>query len=431
MRNVFLSAACAAAVLGAPALAQADPQACLGLRDAMARAAQLDPSVDIGLAERDRAQADLDEARGLFHPQLSAFGRAGVGDTGLVDSQIENQLGLQVSQRIWDFGDARHARASASASLQAGEEAVAQARIAAAEDAGSAYLGLLETRARLDAVSERAAFFQRQLDALDGAPEGATTRSERAEVAARLATAQATELDTRLTARQFERRLLTLTGDPRAACGEDGAALTLDTLVAPMTELESARQRALGSNAELRRLEAEARSASSAAERERRNRLPEIALVGRVSYIYDDVLDEFDYRDRIGIDVSVPLYTGAALNASRRRADADAGRLDARMRDVRRLLIEEVEISLQRLASLEAQLIRLETAQEQAALQLGAALEEFDAGARTLPELIEVRLDYEQAVLDLITVRFDRQRTQLRLASLGASVVTREDADPF
>lgn len=429
LRRIFLAGAAGLTVC-APSFAASggfQPQGCLALPEAMALAAETDPGVDLGRAQREDALADLAEARSLRRPQLAAFAQSGIGDTGLIDSAIENQAGLQLSQRLIDFGDSRYARRAARAAVEAGDFAIAAARGGAAEETGEVYLGLLETEARLGAVSERAAFFQRQLDALDGAPPGSSTRTERAEVAARLAAAQAAELEARLLAHQFARQLLTLTGASASVCGEDWAEIALAELAEPLRDPASALALATEGNPAIRRLEAEVRSAEAAAERERRNRLPAIELVGIASYTYDQTTDDFDFRDRVGVDVSVPLYAGEALKAQRRRARAEASRIEAQLRDAQRLLTEEVEISLQRIRSLEAQIIRLENAEAQAALQLAAAEEEFDAGVRTLPELVEVRLDFEQAVLDLISVRFAFLRAQLRLGALTGTVLPESD----
>ncbi len=51
-------------------------------------------------------------------------------------------------------------------------------------------------------------------------------------------------------------------------------------------------------------------------------RLPVVGLVGIVSYVYDDGSEDWDTRDRVGVDVSVPLYTGSALGARNDRARA-------------------------------------------------------------------------------------------------------------
>jgi len=78
------------------------------------------PTVAIAQADLDVAQAELIDAKSLRRPQVSAFTRSGFGDEGLVNTAIENQVGLRASQRIFDFGDSRLAREAAE------EEIIAQ-----------------------------------------------------------------------------------------------------------------------------------------------------------------------------------------------------------------------------------------------------------------------------------------------------------------
>ena len=99
-----LSVAILATTLG---VAGASAQVCDPLIDSMRIASETAPEVSVAQARVQRAEADLAEARSLRRPQLSTFGRSGVGDTGLTTNQNDNQVGLRLSQRVFDFGDAR------------------------------------------------------------------------------------------------------------------------------------------------------------------------------------------------------------------------------------------------------------------------------------------------------------------------------------
>jgi len=126
----------------------------------MAQSARRDPSVLLAQAERVAADADLAEARSLYRPQVSTFARTGVGDVGLVDSALQNQIGLRASQRVYDFGDARFAREAAQFSQTATRYAEEEAKTEAALQTGIAALNALEAQERIAISQERASYFE-------------------------------------------------------------------------------------------------------------------------------------------------------------------------------------------------------------------------------------------------------------------------------
>jgi len=162
-----------------------------------------------------QAEAELTEARSLFQPQVSAFGRSGVGDVGVVDSAIQNQLGLRVSQRLFDFGDAKYARQIASFNIDASESDIRQTQIQAVQQSGLFFLSLMEAREQLEITKQRRDYFQRQLSAVNELLQrGGSTRSERANVAAELAETEAFVLELEFLQEQAATRLFIATGTP-------------------------------------------------------------------------------------------------------------------------------------------------------------------------------------------------------------------------
>ncbi|MEL6259221.1 MAG: TolC family protein, partial [Pseudomonadota bacterium] len=176
-----------------------NPSVCLAFDDALTAAADNDPAVDIARADLANAQAGLEEARSLYRPQLSAFARTGVGDTGLVDSQFENQFGFRASQRVFDFGDAGLARRATREGVNARKSDVLGARDEAALSAGVAFLNWSRATEQLAATAERGAYFERQLEAVEEAlAEGGATVVDRAEVASEKAAAEAARFELEL-----------------------------------------------------------------------------------------------------------------------------------------------------------------------------------------------------------------------------------------
>jgi outer membrane protein TolC len=90
--------------------------------------------------------------------------------------------------------------------------------------------------------------------------------------------------------------------------------------------------------------------------------------------------------------------------------------------DAERRLKENTEITVRRIKSLEKQLrARLEV-EKQTRLQFEAAEIEQAAGTRTLRELIDIRLEFEQAGLEVIRTRYDSLRQRLQLLALTAQL---------
>jgi len=171
-------------------------QSCLSFDDVLKLSAQRDPNVLISRAQQSEADADIKDAKSLFRPQISAFGRSGFGDTGVVDSSISNQIGLRASQRIFDFGDSKYARQAASAGFEASQEETRQAGLDAAQRAGFSYLELAEAQEQIQLTTHRRDYFKRQLASIDSLlTRGAATRTERAAVASQLADAEAFVLE--------------------------------------------------------------------------------------------------------------------------------------------------------------------------------------------------------------------------------------------
>jgi len=69
---------------------------------------------------------------------------------------------------------------------------------------------------------------------------------------------------------------------------------------------------------------------------------------------------------------------------------------------------------------LQSQLLSRQDVEEQTRLQFEAAEIEQKAGAKTLRDLVEIRLEYEQAGFQRIRTKYDLMRQQLQLLTLTA-----------
>ena len=248
-------------LVGPPAGPSESALECLSIDQAMSLSAARDPNARIAEAERASADADLREARSLFRPQISAFTRAGFGDVGLVDSTLQNQVGLRASQRVFDFGDARFAKRAARFAQEASGYATAQARLDAAQGTGSAGLEALEMSERITVSQERALYFERQLASIDALlSEGGATRTERANAASRLAEANAILLELEFQRERASQRVLIDTGLATQVCSNEKQLDFLLQSVAVFPDDASAISSALAQNPTARVIENEIKS---------------------------------------------------------------------------------------------------------------------------------------------------------------------------
>ncbi len=425
MKTSFLTAICTVMSLAAAPL-NANAQSadtCMGVGEAMQLSASNDPGVATNQARNREAIASVDEARSLFKPQISAFARSGLGDVGLIDSAIQNQIGLSASQRLFDFGDAKLARQSAQFSVAATNQDVRLARQQAAQRATSAMLEMAQAQEAIELTRDREAFFRDQLEAVQAALEnGGATVSERAEVAAQVANAQAFFLDLQEQRDNAQTVLTIETGSIAVSC-ERPLIEAEFTVIAEMPEtVDVLLENALNDAPELQGLEARARSLSAQSERQRRERLPIISVVGSAAYSSQGSNGNFELQERIGLDVSVPIFTGDAIRARGRGASAREAAAKSEVAQRRRELEQDVRTTYRRVLSLRAQEIAAQEFEDRSAELLEFAEIEYASGTRTLPDLIEVRIEYEEAALRRVGVKFARYNQMLQLMSLSGKV---------
>jgi len=70
----------------------------------------------------------------------------------------------------------------------------------------------------------------------------------------------------------------------------------------------------------------------------------------------------------------------------------------------------------------QGQLMSRETVEHHKSIEFSAAETEFQKGVRTLRDLIDTRLDYEEATLARIQTEFELRRRKLELLTLTASL---------
>jgi outer membrane protein len=396
---------------------------CLAFGESLRIAAERAPEVDGARALQVQAEADLREAESLRWPQLSTFARSGMGDSGLTGSQIDNQVGVQVSQRVMDFGDARLARYAALASVYQHSYNILDQQMQAASTVAEAYLSKLEAEEMVAVISERRVYFGRQQTAVDALlARGGATRAESAQVAAQLAESEADVLELIFQVESASTRIAEFTGRPADLCDVESAGHVMDTYLAGLDTIDLVVDAALSQHPQIGARRYAINNLEARMQRERLSRLPVVEVVGIASYTYDDFREDWDFRDRVGVDVSIPLLSGNAIGARRDRINAQLSYEQSNLRALQRAVREDAEVTFRRTISLHSQLVRREAVAQSQRDYFEAISGEFEFGLGTLPDLIRARLDYERATLDVVSARYALLRQKLGLMQLTAQM---------
>jgi outer membrane protein TolC len=377
---------------------------CLTFDSAIALALARSPEIGLASAQASRAEADLRAAKSTARPQLSTFLRTQAGDNNLTGAGLENSAGLRLSQRVFDFGIGGIEKRSARAALAARGFDVASARTDAALDTMLALIGMAEIAARMDVTAEREAYFARERSGVaEALTLGGATRSELAEIEARLADAAADRLELTFERDRLSAALSRQVGTPAPLCS--GALAQLDAT--PDMGIVEAVNAALTANPRIGAAAQQLAADEAQAQRARRNRLPVIEIVGIASYARDNIPGgDFGLRERVGIDVTIPLVTGGRLQADQQRSAADVQARSSELQRLRLEIAEQVEVAARRIVSLRGQLAQREQVVARQGEQFLAAESEFAEGLRTLPDLVEDRLELESVRIEAVATRF-------------------------
>ena len=240
--------------------------------------------------------------------------------------------------------------------------------------------------------------------------------------------AEAARIDLEFVQERFATLLAIAVRRADLPCDPDDTQSTLARLMPQFENAAGLVDRVLARSPAVAALRRSADSSTAAAEREKSARLPVISAVGISSYAIDEIGRSGEFRNRLGIDVSVPLYSGRAQTARIEAARARARQATAAVGEAERKLREDVSIGVRRIAALDLLVGRRFDSARSRQEQLTASERQFALGLTTLPELIVVRRQFEDAELARIETLYDLLRERLKLLQLAGAILS-EDAD--
>lgn len=388
------------------------------------------------LLEADRATLPL--ARSGLLPHVKAGG--GVGGESLSMKGFGEDFGLPLPKLDEDFttsfytvsltqpivnGQAWVQVRAADARIRAGQSAVLAAQQDLILQVGEAYFGLLRAQAE-----ERVARNQRQLletilnqtEAFLRVGSGDVIAVEEARAA--LDGAEATLIRAENTTRISRQRLERLTHQPV------GILVDLDKLtpegphpnaIAPWLE------RARENQPLLQQAREQLNVALDQVEVERRARWPKLNLDAGYSHDKGSFLPSLESnRARVGVNLSIPLYTGGEISAKTGKARAEAQAVQYQLMDLEDRVALNTENAFLILQNSVEELRAAEQAVTSSTTSLQATRKGYEIGSRSVVDLLKVAHDFEAAERNYFLALYNQVLARLRLKA-AAGILSEAD----
>ncbi len=428
--------------LGPGAPARAD-----GLVEAWRAARSADPELTVSRAERAAGAARGTQAGTLWQPQVSLSAAGGIGRSetaidgarfgapgfGTADGAsfrtsvdgASGRLALQARQPLWS-GERRAQAAQFGFAAESAEHAWRAAEQAAMLRVATHWLDVSLAAHALRVVGRQQVAIDRALaEATDRWRIGDAPVVGTHEARARAESVRAQAITRRTDLALREAALADLTGRP-AGTLRPGAMPHSSAIADPAPHtLRHWLDAAAGGNPELRALEAATGVARAEAARLERGAQTSVDLVATASRERIGGTGDFgpaasaSTQGLVGVQISVPLWTGGQTEARREEALRLAERADAALDRARRRVAREVqaawlgmEAGVQRIAALEQSFVASEA-------RLSTTRTGLEVGDRTTLDVLNAESDFAQAELALAQARSARLLDGLRLAALA------------
>ncbi|MEL6414061.1 MAG: TolC family protein [Pseudomonadota bacterium] len=391
---------------------------CLTLVQAVKKSAAIDPSVGAASARLTGAEARLLGVKSEWRPQVSGFAQTNDGPTGIGDGRTNNQLGITVSQRLWDFGRGRAEQASAAAQITKADHTLDGAKNDIATSTAQTYLSGLKAWERARAAELRKSYLAK---IMRGLPKRLAARditaAEKSRAEAEYAIAEAELIQEELALQAARSNFSVLTGGEDSMCMHLQHVDTYFEKVLPPTLLEIV-DVAIARHPDILAMEAEQAALIANLHSANRNRAPIVTLQGVAALSNDSFSDQFEPDSRIGLSVNAPLYGFGKYTSEKQEAAASLRAAELSIDRIRRDLEQTVTLTWQRAVSYEAIARSQATARDRLRDEAAALAREFENGLRPYQDVLQAEASVQRAVMDEIEAKFMARQQTLILVSL-------------
>ena len=395
--SLLLSAGLAPVASAAQSVSDvANSSSCLLFDDALRLIQTNNPRIADAETTADRADAAFRNTRSEFRPQVSTFSRVGIGDGALVDNRLDNQIGVQMRQHLYDFGAGKLRRREAKLTRTAAEHGAAAVAQEVAVETASAYIDVLRLEELEQIAQAREKDFQTEVDQVKARlQQQMATLTEFYDIQSRQALAQTQRINTNMQLDIARARLARLIGVEVTCTSPQSVQNVL--MKEPLPALDIAVANIVDASPRIAEAKAEITAAEAAYSRSKVDFLPSLSASAFVAYEFDDFDNTFSRRDRVGIDVQSDIFNGGSRKASR---DDARGRLRGarnRLSQEQRFLTEAVTSAWVSVKAQEAALIPLRAAVTQLENQRRLREREYGLGRVVFTDVLDAAVSHYDA----------------------------------
>jgi outer membrane protein/protease secretion system outer membrane protein len=394
-----------------------DPQ----MRTARALAERERERVPQALAQlRPQASANLQRYRNALRSE-----QPGPGGTTLADRRLYTSANDQLTLRQPLFRpqlaaglrQAEALAASSEATLDSEEQQLVM-RLT------EAYLQVLQAEEQLRLVALQRAAYAAQLDAArKGLAAGSGTRTDIDEAQARIDLNIAQELEARQAVEFRRRQLAVIVGEPVAALAP--LAVERLPLAAPPASLDAWLARAEEASPELRAATLQLQAAREDVDRARAAHLPTADAIAAIARTESDDPVRVDTRflqRYVGVQVTIPIYQGGAVDSQVRQAQAEVQRQQGLLEAAREDLAVRVHREYRGVTEGVARVRALEQAVRSGEQVVVSSRRSHAAGSRTVLDILNAEQQLGSTRRDLAQARFAWLLSLVRLRALAGEL---------
>lgn len=407
------------AALSQDAVLQASRAAAQSGREALPQArSRLLPSVS-GSASRSRNELDRSSS-GPDGPLASSHEQYLSGSTGV---SLRQPL-----YRPYEWRNVEQARVRVAESEALLEQDLQSLAVRVSE----AYFNVLLAEDQIALVASQRSAYATQLDAArKSLAAGSGTRTDIDEVRARLDLNTADELQARQALLVAQRQLRTLMREPfdRVAPLNVGA---MDLVAPAAAELDAWIARAEQNSPEIRVQQARVEQARLEIKKSDAGHLPTLDAVGGWSRSQSDSIERIGSRytsKTVGLQLTVPLYSGGAISSAVRQAIAEEARATETLEALRQDLGVRVYRQFAGVAEGVLRIRALEQAVRSAEQMVLSNRKSFSAGSRTTVDVLNAEQQRVSALRDLAQARYNYLLSGVRLTVLAGAFDARQFDD--
>jgi outer membrane protein len=425
-RKRLIGALALAGLIG-PAAADQD------LLETYAQALEGDPQIAAARAQLRADQEKLAQARSLFLPQVGLEAganrvwqdveRDAPSAFSAPDSYDTNSIGVGVTQPLFRK-ESFTLYEQAKTIIDQAELNYALARQQLSLRVAEAYFQVLQAQNALQSFDAELAAISQQLQRAKRAFElGTATIADVNEAQARYDLTQARRIQALNDVEVAREALRRITGQPVAELAR--LQSSFDPVVPEPSRSHAWAERAERENLQVRLAQAAYELAREEVERQRAQRYPKVDLVARYGR-QDGValgIEQTTTQGTVGVELTMPLYTGGAISSQIREAQANKDRALEQVRTAKRSASLSAETAYLQLTASLQQARALEQALKSIIVNEQSTQRGVELGLRTTLDLLDIQRERYAAERDLAAARYRYLLNYLQLqAAVGEAV---------